>query len=152
MMTQLSESYRNVQYGSQTLNERGASPVSNQFIVSQERLREDSSPPSPLTALEASDYDYQFLSNNVQFAAQNLADPHANTTAQLRQGAKSVEPKASAKHRTTINLKGAMHMIGEEEEERDFVDEDTKSAISRSRSNPLNGTGSARDLHFKAVS
>lgn len=44
-----------------------------------------------------------------------------------------------------------MHMIGEEEEEREFVEEDTKSAMSRSRSNPLSGPGSVRDLHFKGV-
>lgn len=44
-----------------------------------------------------------------------------------------------------------MHMIGEEEEEREFLDDDTKSAISRSRSNPLTGTASVRDLQFKGV-
>ena len=64
MMTQLSESYRAVQLGSQTLD-HGASPVSHQFVVSQEHLREESQPPSPLTAAEASDYDYQFHHNNV---------------------------------------------------------------------------------------
>ena len=40
-------------------------------------------------------------------------------------------------------------MIGEEEE-REFLDDDTKSAM-RSRSNPLTGTASVRDLQFKGV-
>lgn len=41
-------------------------------------------------------------------------------------------------------------MIGEEEEEREFLDDDTKSAM-RSRSNPLAGAASVRDLQFKGV-
>ena len=42
MMSMLAESYHDVHIGSRTFNELGHSPMSNQFIISHDRLREDS--------------------------------------------------------------------------------------------------------------
>ena len=78
--------------------------------------------------------------------ASALHHQQANTTASPREGARSVDPYLGSKHRTSINLKSGMHMIGEEEE-REFIEEDTKSAMSRSRSNPAGS--SAKELGFK---
>lgn len=141
MMSMLAESYHDVHIGSRTFNELGHSPMSNQFIISHDRLQEDSQPPSPLTGAEVSELDAP-IQPGLPYASALQHHAQASTTAPPREGARSVDPYLGSKNRTTVNLKGGMHMIGEEEE-REFIEEDTKSAMSRSRSNPA---GSAKEL------
>jgi hypothetical protein len=128
MMSALAENYHDLK-GSGPFNVLGRSPTSRQYIISNDRLREDSQPPSPLTGAEISELDAPIhpasLHNHL----------HIGGVGPTREGAKSVDPYLGSKNRTTINLKAGMQMIGEEEE-REFIEEDTKSGVSRSKSNP----------------
>lgn len=155
MMATLAESYQDLHIGSRTFNELENSPISHQYIISNDHLREGSQPPSPLTGAEMSELDVPIQPGLHYSSLHHHAQAYA--TGPPREGARSVDPYLGAKSRTTLHLRGGMQMIGEEEE-REFIEEDTKSAVSRSKSNPAGASarglglqrGSSSDLQKNA--